>query len=140
MCLYGIHKLVMHQRTKKRSLDTTNSSAEMERNMSINRIELQGTITRAQDYTTIKHNQDNKGMVDQSNFQAQFHKTVENKATQVHQGDNTENNKKKYDAKEKGNGEYSGDGGKKRKKDQDKDKDADGRVVLKGIGRFDMKI
>ena len=37
--------------------------------MSINRIELQGTITRAQDYTTIKHNQDNKGMVDQSNFQ-----------------------------------------------------------------------
>ena len=45
--------------------------------MSINRIELQGTITRAQDYTTIKHNQDNKGMVDQSNFQAQFHKTVE---------------------------------------------------------------
>ena len=32
--------------------------------MSINRIELQGTITRAQDYTTIKHNQDNKGMVD----------------------------------------------------------------------------
>ena len=108
--------------------------------MSINRIELQGTITRAQDYTTIKHNQDNKGMVDQTNFQAQFHKTVENKATQVHQGDNTENNKKKYDAKEKGNGEYSGDGGKKRKKDQDKDKDADGRVVLKGIGRFDMKI
>ncbi len=98
--------------------------------MSINRIELQGTITRAQDYTTIKHNQDNKGMVDQSNFQAQFHKTVENKATQV----------QKYDAKEKGNGEYSGDGGKKRKKDQDKDKDADGRVVLKGIGRFDMKI
>lgn len=42
--------------------------------MSISRIELQGTITRAQDYTAIKHNEDNKGIVDQSNFQTQFHK------------------------------------------------------------------
>ncbi len=106
--------------------------------MSINRIELQGTITRAQDYTTIKHNEDNKGMVDQSNFQTQFQKTVESKVAQVHQGDNAENGKKNYDAKEKGNGEYSGDGGKRRKKSQEKD--FDGKVFLKGIGRFDAKI
>ena len=97
--------------------------------MSISRIELQGTITRAQDYTAIKHNEDNKGIVDQSNFQTQFHKAVENKATQVHKGDDTE----------KGNTKYSGDGGKHRKKDQDSD-DIDGKVILKGIGRFDMKI
>lgn len=108
--------------------------------MSINRIELQGTITRAQDYTTIKHNQDNKGMVDQSNFQTQFQKTVESKVTQVHQGDNTENGNKNYDAKEKGNGEYSGDGGRRRRKNSEKDNEPEGRVVLKGIGRFDMKI
>lgn len=110
--------------------------------MSINRIELQGTITRAQDYTTIKHNEDNKGMVDQTNFQTQFQKTVENKVTQVHQGDNTENGKKNYDSKEKGNGEYSGDGGRRRRKNKEKaeEKDFDGRVLLKGIGRFDAKI
>ena len=108
--------------------------------MSINRIELQGTITRAQDYTTIKHNEDNKGMVDQSNFQTQFHKTVENKVTKDHQGDNTENGKKNYDSKEKGNGEYSGDGGRQRRKNKDKENDIDGRVLLKGIGRFDAKI
>ncbi len=106
--------------------------------MSINRIELQGTITRAQDYTTIKHNEDNKGMIDQSNFQTQFQKTVESKVSQVHQGDNAENGKKNYDAKEKGGGEYSGDGGRRRKKDQEKE--PDGRVLLKGIGRFDTKI
>ena len=107
--------------------------------MSISRIELQGTITRAQDYTAIKHNEDNKGIVDQSNFQTQFHKAVENKATQVHKGGDTEKGNTKYDAKEKGKGQYSGDGGKHRKKDQDSD-DIDGKVILKGIGRFDMKI
>ena len=103
--------------------------------MSINRIELQGTITRAQDYTTIKHNEDNKGMVDQSNFQRQFDQTVENKVRQVHQGDRTENQGKKFDAKEKGNGNYSGDGGSRRKKPEE-----DGKVVLKSRGGFDIKI
>lgn len=106
--------------------------------MSINRIELQGTITRAQDYTTIKHNEDNKGMVDQSNFQNQFQRVVENKVNQVHQREDTENANKKYDAKEKGDGQYSGDGGRQRKKSQEKD--LDGKVVLKGMERFDMKI
>ncbi|GFI46095.1 hypothetical protein IMSAGC019_01408 [Lachnospiraceae bacterium] len=39
----------------------------------ISRVEIQGQVTRAQDFTTIKQNEDNKGMVDQSNFQQQFH-------------------------------------------------------------------
>lgn len=108
--------------------------------MSINRIELQGTITRSQDYTTIKHNEDNKGMIDQSNFQNQFHRVVENKVTQVHQREDAENANKKYDAKEKGDGQYSGDGGRRRKRNQEKDNGLDGKVVLKGMERFDMKI
>lgn len=107
--------------------------------MSINRIELQGQITRAQDYTTIKHNQDNKGLVDQTNFQTQFHKAVDSKMTQVHKGEDTENEKKRYDAKDKGNGQYSGDGGKQRK-ESEKDKIPDGKVAVKHIGRFDIKI
>ena len=32
------------------------------------------TISRAQDYTTIKHNEDNKVNVDQANFSEQFQK------------------------------------------------------------------
>lgn len=108
--------------------------------MSISRIELQGQITRAQDYTTIKHNEDNKGMIDQSNFQTQFHKAVDDKLTQVHQGENTENENKRFDAKDKGNGQYSGDGGKKRKKEDGKNLPAGGRVVGKSMGGFDIKI
>ena len=37
--------------------------------MTISRVELQGQVTRAQDFTTIKQNEDNKGVVDQTNFQ-----------------------------------------------------------------------
>ncbi len=106
--------------------------------MSISRIELQGTITRAQDYTTIKHNEDNKGMIDQSNFQTQFHKAVDTKLTQVHHSDNTENPNKRFDAKEKGNGQYSGDGGKKRKKESEKE--PNDKFMVKNRNRFDMKI
>lgn len=105
--------------------------------MTISRIEIQGQLTRAQDFTTIKQNQDNKGLVDQTNFQRQFNQTVENKVRQVHQGDKAENEGKRFDAKEKGNGTYYGDGGKHRKKEE---KEKDGKVVLKGHGSFDMKI
>ena len=105
--------------------------------MTISRVELQGQVTRAQDFTTIKQNEDNKGVVDQTNFQRQFDKTVDNRLRQVHQGDRAENEGKKYDAKEKGNGSYCGDGGKNRKREE---KEKDGRVFLKGQGGFDIKL
>lgn len=105
--------------------------------MTISRVELQGQVTRAQDFATIKHNEDNKGMVDQANFQRQFDQSVDNRLRQVRQGDRAENEGKKFDAKEKGNGNYSGDGGKNRKKEE---KEKDGRVFLKGQGGFDIKI
>ncbi len=105
--------------------------------MTISRVELQGQVTRAQDFTTIKHNEDNKGMVNQSNIQRQFDQNVDNRLHQVHQGNRAENEGKRFDAKEKGNGSYSGDGGQKRKKDE---KEKDGTVVKKTQGGFDMKI
>lgn len=105
--------------------------------MTISRVEIQGQITRAQDFTTVKHNEDNKGFVDQTNFHRQFEQNVETKLRQVHQGDKAENEGKRFDAKEKGNGSYSGDGGSKRKKQE---KEPDGKVILKGQSSFDMKI
>lgn len=103
--------------------------------MSISRVEIQGQVTRAQDFTTVKHNEDNKGLVDQSNFQRQFENHVDNKLRQVRHGERTENEGKRFDAKDKGNGDYQGDGGSRRRQ-----KVKDGRVVLKGQGGFDMKI
>ncbi len=103
--------------------------------MTISRVELQGQVTRAQDFTTIKQNENNKGMVDQTNFQNQFTQTVESKVRTVHQGDQAENRGKRFDAKDKGNGSYAGDGGRRRKKGE-----KDDRPVFKGQGGFDIKI
>ncbi len=93
------------------------------------------TISRSQDYTTIKHNEDNKVGVDQANFSDQVQKAVEHNIRDVHSSDDTMWRESKPDAKEKGNGQYSGDGGRRRK-----NKPARERVVVKNHGGFDMKI
>ena len=104
--------------------------------MAISPILFNGSVTRMQDVTQIKQNEDMKGMVDQTNFQNTFHKQIDQKLNQVHQSDNAENRQKKFDAKDKGDNEYSGDGGKKRQQN----KSADGKVVAKIRSGFDMKV
>ncbi len=93
------------------------------------------TISRAQDYSSIKHNEDNKGMVAQTNISQDIQKTTEQRIREVHSSDDPEWHQKNPDAKEKGNGEYYGDGGRRRKDAKTQD-----RVVVKGRGGFDMKI
>ena len=93
------------------------------------------TVSRSQDYTTIKHNEDNKVAVDQANFSEQFQKTAEQNIREVRSSDNTQWHENRPDAKEKGNVQYSGDGGRKRK-----GKPSQERVVVKNRGGFDMKI
>ena len=104
--------------------------------MAIGQVDLNHAMTRIQDFTTQKHNEDNKGMVDQGHFQTQFHKELNTNMKQVVKPEQTEYQNKKFDAKEKGDGQYSGDGGKNRKKGQK----SDGRVVSKRETGFDVKI
>lgn len=105
--------------------------------MAIGPIELNGVISRTQDVTTIKQHEDQKSQIDQNNFQNQFHKEISNKSTQIQHADDSENNEYRYDAKEKGNGEYDENGQKKRQK---KKKDEEGQVLIKGQSHFDIKI
>lgn len=105
--------------------------------MAIGFVEMQGQIARAQDFTTIKHNEDNKVMVDQSNFGQQMTKQVERQVKRVNQGDQAEYHNRKFDAKDKGSNEYRGDGGKRRKAPE---KDGDGKVIRKAIGNFDVSL
>lgn len=106
--------------------------------MTISRVELQGQITRATDFTTIKHQEDSKGMVEQSSIHHQMDKKEEVKSRQVQQKDHTENGEKRFDAREQGNGFYHGDGGKRRKEK----KEEDGKVIMKGhgMGGFDIRV
>lgn len=103
--------------------------------MAIGFVEMQGQITRAQDFTTVKHNEDAKGLVDQSNFGQQMTKQVEKQTQRVNERDRAENRQKKFDAKEQGSNEYHGDGGQHRKREK---KEPDGKVLLKGVSTFEI--
>lgn len=105
--------------------------------MAIGPIELQGTIARTQDFSTVKQNTDHKGIVDQGNLQNQFNKEIKERPHQVIKKDNADYHNKKQDAKEKGSNQYFGDGGSNR---EHKKRQEDGKVVIKGQNNFDIKI
>lgn len=99
-------------------------------------IDLNGMIQRTQDISTMKHNEDNKPVQDQYNIQHGIHKNIERTSKQVVEKDNTENTQYNYDAKEKGNGHYSKDSGKK----QQKEKKNRQKVIVKNSQHVDIKI
>lgn len=101
--------------------------------MAFSAIELT-TVSRAQDYSSIKQNEDNKAFVDQSNGQFQMQKNEQRITKEVHSGDDAQWSEKQPDARQKGNGEYYGDGGKRRKQQPRE------QVVVKGQKGFDIKI
>lgn len=105
--------------------------------MAIGMVELHGAIQRTQDYTAVKHQENMKPAVDQTNFQANMEKKIDEKINQVVQGEDTSKSENHADAKEKGNGQYAGDGGAKRKKQEIP---KEGKVVMKGVSHFDMSV
>lgn len=106
--------------------------------MAIGQIEIQGQITRAQDFTSIKHHEDTRGAVEQSVTVEKVAKQAEEQVSKVNKKQQPENHNKKHDAKEKGSNEYSGDGGRKREKMKKEPIEPDGKVLLKGVGNFDV--
>ena len=93
------------------------------------------TLTRTQDYSPIKQNEDNRGFIQQNAIGHEQKKEIEHRAKEVRSSDNTDWQNKKFDAREKGSNEYYGDGGKNRHRKPD-----EGRVVVKGQQGFDMKV
>lgn len=107
--------------------------------MGLGPMEISGGYTRLNDFAQIKHAEDHKGAVDQSNFAGAFKKEVDDRSTTVKRANDLNNNQKKFDAKEKGSNEYTGDGGKKRGEAGNFSKD--GKVLPKGTSSgFDIRI
>lgn len=94
------------------------------------------TVTRTQDFTAIKHQEDNKAFVDQSNISVKIEKDLKQRAKEVRDSDNSDWQNKNPDAREKGNNEYRGDGGKNRKRSGGFGETA----VNRSRTGFDMKI
>ena len=92
-------------------------------------------ITRQQDFTSIKHNEDNKSVLNRAQLEIKVEKENEQKARDVNTADNADLNNQRPDGREKGKNEYTGDGGEKRKQNSKVEK-----VLVKGHGGFDIKI
>lgn len=90
------------------------------------------TMTRTQDFTAIKQNEDNKAAMTQMTMGQQEDKAIKQRSQKVVQKEETQWHQRKFDAKEKGDNQYSGDGGKKRRET--------GQVVVKGQQGFDVKV
>lgn len=93
------------------------------------------TISRSQEYTQIKQNEDNRPTVEQNVIGTQNQKNEEHKAREVLESEQSVWQEKKFDARDKGSNEYQGDGGQNRKKKQVKD-----QVIVNGHKSFDIKI
>lgn len=105
--------------------------------MAIRPVDMSGIINRSQDISTIKHNEDNKGLVDQNNFQNQFNRELNQHMKQVRDPSQSENPRERFDAKEKGKNQYSGQKRGKKKKQEDSGGE---KGVAKSRGGFDVKI
>lgn len=106
--------------------------------MIIRPVEVQGVVQRSQDMGQIKQNEDAKGYIDQTNIQTTEQKANELRHETVVQQENADKKQDKYDAKEKGNGEYLSRGQKRRK--EQKEEREEGKVILKSTSGFDVKI
>lgn len=100
-------------------------------------IELNVTVTRVQDYTTIKHHEDMRPNIQQMDISKQTIKEADHKANFVETKEELSNEQKKQDAKDKGKNKYMGDGGKNRSQSKIP---KEGTVVKKQQGGFDFRI
>ncbi|MBQ8039104.1 MAG: hypothetical protein IJ274_04435 [Lachnospiraceae bacterium] len=105
--------------------------------MALGPIELNVTVTRVQDYTTIKHNEDTRPNVQQMDLSQKNIKEADHKASFVDKKDETNNEQKRHDAKEQGKNQYMGDGGKNRPGAKIP---KEGAVLKKEQGGFDFRV
>ena len=99
-----------------------------------------GSITRIQDFSIIKHNEDMKPALDQAIAGLEMQKHSVAQSEEVVEADTSDWYRRREDASEKGDNEYAGDGGAHRRDPHEKQKPAD-QVVVKGRpGGFDIKI
>ncbi len=97
-------------------------------------------ITRAQDFSIIKHNEDLKPMTDQTVISQEVEKQQSAMTDEVNHTSESEWYQRKEDASKKGDNEYSGDGGAKRPGKGTKNRPPD-QVVVKGRSNgFDLKV
>lgn len=105
--------------------------------MAIDIVHLNGAMTGVNDYVNSKHLEDGRIVTNQMVYQGEVDKNVDKKLNQVREKDDLENGQRKFDAKDKGDNSYAGDGGQNRNNGR---KDPDGTVRPITRASFDLKI
>ncbi len=93
------------------------------------------TMTRSQDFTTIKQNEDNRAAMTQMALGHKEDKEIRQRSQQVVQKEETQWHQRKFDAKEQGDNQYAGDGGRYRRESKQID-----QMFVKRQQGFDVKI
>ncbi len=99
-------------------------------------IETNGMISRAQDISVIRHNEENRSALDHMNIQNRMEAKQEQEVRTVHNADNSDKADTHHDAKEKGKNEYVN----LRKLGKKKKADPQEKVIAKSVHGFDVKI
>ncbi len=103
----------------------------------ISPLENNAMISRMQDVSIIKQNEDSHDNLTHLQTQDSFDSERDQFVHTVHNADNTDETDTHHDAKEKGKNEYIDQRDKQRKKKAQQSQD---RVIAKSIHGFDMKI
>ena len=107
--------------------------------MSIRPVDLSGMIQRTQDIGNIKHSEDSRPVADQYNIEVRQEKQESDLSHKVQDPEQKDNQEFRYDAREKGNNSYSGNG-KKKKKHGQQDEDEGTVHIKERRTSFDVKI
>ena len=107
--------------------------------MAVSPISFNGMIQRANDVSAMKQNEDAKPGLEQQSIQSKQVKQEHELTHKVLQANQKENERKRYDAKEKGTGAYQK---REQKKKHSDNKSMEDKVAVKGqsSGGFDIKI
>ncbi len=105
--------------------------------MAIRPVEMSALVSRSQDVSAIRQNEETKQDVDYGNNQLHMEKRTEQIAHTVVQKENAEQQNQKFDAREKGSNTYSGFGRVKKKKKQSPE--GASKALEDSLG-FDVKI
>lgn len=97
--------------------------------MAVSPLTLQMTVPMTNDMAQIQNQENTRANTEHMNFANANEKQAQMKHETVIQKDSADFAEYLYDAKEKGNNEYSGNGGKKRRSAKKQDEDEDDKVT-----------
>jgi|GEM_PF-6285130 len=105
----------------------------------IRAVDMQGVFQTGTDSAILRHSEDSKGTLAQANSLIQNGKDEQERSEMVIEAENVYYAKYDSEHKNGGNGQEAGQNASKRKKNDSESDGDDGKVLVKGMSRFDVR-